>query len=61
MTVWFPVVEGVAAIAAVTLMYSELGSFRHRKWYVSLTTVIGWSLAFAAILLIPNDIITVRS
>ena len=54
------VVEFAICFAFSIFVYSRLGSFRHRPWYVSFFTLVGWIFCFFIVFLVPNDVAQVR-
>lgn len=50
------VAEFLLCLVFALLMYHTLGSYRHRPWYVTFFTLLGWVLCFYIVFLVPNDV-----
>ena len=54
------IVEAVVCIGFAIFIYWIFGSVKERQWYVTLSTLIGWSACFFIVLLVANDVAQVN-
>ena len=51
-----PITELFICIIFALFVYSQLGSFKHRPWYVTVLTLLGWICCFYIVFLVANDV-----
>lgn len=53
--------EFIVCVVFAAFVYSQLGSYKDRPWYVTCLTLFGWILCFYIVFLVPNDVAQVIS
>lgn len=50
----------VLVVVLALFLYRKYGSFTQRPWYVTVATLLGWSLSFLMVFLVPTDLSSSR-